>query len=191
MPGGGHSFRSGRTLLPFLPGQDQECPPLAGMSPSVELTSTSPEDTLAIARALGAALRPGDVVALTGDLGAGKTLFCKGVGEALGIPPDRIVSPTFTIVTEHAGPVPLTHIDVYRLAGAREADEIGMRELLSGDGVCLVEWAEKIGELLPTDCIQVTFTISGDDRREIAVASPDLPRFDDFRVRSQRFQPRG
>ncbi|MHB8783788.1 MAG: tRNA (adenosine(37)-N6)-threonylcarbamoyltransferase complex ATPase subunit type 1 TsaE [Desulfobacteria bacterium] len=161
------------------------------MSPSVELTSTSPEDTLAIARALGAALRPGDVVALTGDLGAGKTLFCKGVGEALGIPPDRIVSPTFTIVTEHAGPVPLTHIDVYRLAGAREADEIGMRELLSGDGVCLVEWAEKIGELLPTDCIQVTFTISGGDRREIAVASPDLPRFDDFRVRSQRFQPRG
>ncbi|MHB9060942.1 MAG: tRNA (adenosine(37)-N6)-threonylcarbamoyltransferase complex ATPase subunit type 1 TsaE [Desulfobacteria bacterium] len=153
--------------------------------------SRSPDDTLAIARALGAALRPGDVVALTGDLGAGKTLFCKGVGEVLGIPPDRIVSPTFTIVTEHAGPVPLTHIDVYRLAGAREADEIGMRELLSGDGVCLVEWAEKIGELLPTDCIQVTFTISGGDRREIAVASPDLPRFDDFRVRSQRFQPRG
>ena len=154
-------------------------------------TSNSPDDTLAIARALGAALRPGDVVGLTGDLGAGKTLFCKGVGEALGIPPDRILSPTFTIVTEHAGPVPLTHIDVYRLAGAREADEIGMRELLSGDGVCLVEWAEKITELLPTDCIQVTFTISGVDRREIAVDAQDLPRFDDFRARSIRFHPGG
>ena len=157
----------------------------------LRFTSNSPEDTLAIARALGAVLRPGDVVALTGDLGAGKTFFCKGVGEALGIPPDRIVSPTFTIVTEHAGPVPLTHIDVYRLSNAREADEIGMRELLPGDGVCLVEWAEKIEELLPTDCIQVTFTISGDDRREIAVAAPDLPRFDDFRARSIRFQPGG
>ncbi len=157
----------------------------------LRFTSNSPEDTLAIARALGAALRPGDVVALYGDLGAGKTLFCKGVGEALGIPPDRIVSPTFTIVTEHAGPVPLTHIDVYRLSGAREADEIGMRELLSGDGVCLVEWAEKIAELLPTDCIQVKFIILGDDRREIAVAAPDPPRFDDFRARSQRFQPGG
>ena len=155
------------------------------------LFSGAPEDTLAIARALGGALRPGDVVGLTGELGAGKTLFCKGVGEALGIPPDRIVSPTFTIVTEHAGPVPLTHIDVYRLSGAREADEIGMRELLPGDGVCLVEWAEKIAELLPSDCIRVTFSISGDDRREIEVASPDHPGFDDFRVRSQRFQSRG
>lgn len=155
----------------------------------IRLVSNSPEETLAIARALGAALRPGDVVALTGDLGAGKTLFCKGVGEALGIPPDRIVSPTFTIVTEHAGPVPLTHIDVYRLSGAREADEIGMRELLSGDGVCLVEWAEKIEELLPTDCIRVTVTISGDDRREIAVGATDHPRFDDLRARSKRFQP--
>ncbi|HEX8043548.1 tRNA (adenosine(37)-N6)-threonylcarbamoyltransferase complex ATPase subunit type 1 TsaE [Candidatus Deferrimicrobium sp.] len=157
----------------------------------LHLGSNSPEDTLAIARALGAALRPGDVVALTGDLGAGKTLFCKGVGEALGIPPDRIVSPTFTIVTEHAGTVPLTHIDVYRLSGAREADEIGMRELLPGVGISLVEWAEKIEKLLPIDCIRVTFTISGGDRREIAVEAPDLPRFDDFRARSIRFQTGG
>ncbi len=155
------------------------------------LTSNSPAETLAIARALGGALRPGDVVGLYGDLGAGKTLFCKGVGEALGIPPDRIVSPTFTIVTEHAGPVPLTHIDVYRLAGVREADEIGMRELLSGDGVCLVEWAEKIDELLPTNCIQVRFSFSGDNRREIAIAAPDLPGFDEFRVRTIRFQRGG
>ena len=157
----------------------------------LRFTSNSPDDTLAIARELGAALRPGDVVALYGDLGAGKTLFCKGVGEALGIPPDRILSPTFAIVTEHAGRVPLTHVDVYRLAGAREADEIGMRELLSGDGVCLVEWAEKIEELLPTDCIQVRFSFPGDDRREIAIAAPDLPGFEKFRARSIRFQPGG
>jgi len=160
-------------------------------SSELHLRSESPEDTLAIARALGAGLRPGDVVALYGDLGAGKTLFCKGVGEALGIPPDRIVSPTFTIVTEHAGTVPLTHIDVYRLAGALEADEIGMRELLSGDGVCLVEWAEKIEELLPTNCVRVRFSFSGDDCREIAITAPDLPGFDEFRARSIRFQPGG
>jgi len=155
-------------------------------------TSGSPSDTAAIARALGAALRPGDVVALYGDLGAGKTLFCKGVGEALGIPPDRIVSPTFTIVTEHGGgSLPLTHVDVYRLAGPRDAEEIGMREILSGDGVCLVEWADRIEELLPTDCIQVRFSFSDGDRREIAISAPDLPGFDEFRVRSIRFQPGG
>jgi len=153
--------------------------------------SNSPADTLAIARALGEVVLPGDVVALTGDLGAGKTLFCKGVGEALGIPPDRIVSPTFVIVTEHEGRVPLLHVDAYRLETARDAEEIGIRDLLSGDGVCLVEWAEKIAELLPTDCIQVTFTISGDDRREISVAAPDHPRFIDFRARSQRFHLEG
>jgi tRNA threonylcarbamoyladenosine biosynthesis protein TsaE len=157
----------------------------------LRLTSNSPAETLAIARSLGEALLPGDVVALTGDLGAGKTLFCKGVGDALGIPPDRIVSPTFTIVTEHEGRFPLLHVDAYRLETAREAEEIGMRDLLSGDGVCLVEWAEKIAELLPTDCIQVRFTISGDDRREISVAAPDHPRFIGFRARSQRFQPEG
>ena len=155
-------------------------------------TSDSPADTLEIARALGAALRPGDVVALYGELGAGKTLFCKGVGEALGIPPDRIVSPTFTIVTEHeGGSLPLTHVDAYRLAGPKEAEEIGMREILAGDGVCLVEWADRIEELLPTDCIQVRFSFSDGDRREIVIAVRDLTGFEELRNRSIRFQPGG
>ena len=153
--------------------------------------SNSPEDTLAIARALGEVLGPGDVVALTGELGAGKTLFCKGVGEALGVPPDRIVSPSFVIATEHRGRLPFTHVDVYRLGSLREAEEIGLPETLSGNGVCVVEWAEKVAELLPTECIRVTFTISDGDRRSIEVAVPDQPRFEPFRARSQRFQPGG
>ena len=153
--------------------------------------SCSPEDTLAIARALGEVLAPGDVVGLTGDLGAGKTLFCKGVGEALGVSPDRIVSPSFVIVPEHRGRLPFTHVDVYRLDTVREAEEIGLDETFSGEGVCLVEWAEKVTQLLPTDCVRVTFTVSDGDRREIAVAAPDQPRFETFRARSQRFQPGG
>ena len=156
-----------------------------------EFLSTSPEDTLAIACALGEVLEAGDVVALTGDLGAGKTLFCKGVGEALGVPPGRIVSPSFTIVTEHRGRIPLTHVDVYRLDTLREAEEIGLSETFSGAGVCVVEWAEKVRELLPTDCVWVILAISGDDRRGITVLAPDQPRFDAFRARSQRFQPGG
>src|SRR5512139_293851 len=154
-------------------------------------SSDSPGDTLEIARALGEVLVPGDVVALTGDLGAGKTLFCKGVGEALGVPPDRIVSPSFVIATEHRGRLPFTHVDVYRLGSLREAEEIGLSETFSGDGVCVVEWAEKVTELLPTDCIRVTFTVSDGDRRSIEVAVPDQPRFEPFRARSQSFQPGG
>jgi tRNA threonylcarbamoyladenosine biosynthesis protein TsaE len=156
------------------------------------LTSASPEETITIARALGETLAPGDVVALTGELGAGKTLFCKGIGVALGIPPERVVSPSFTIVTEYEGRIPLTHVDVYRISSLREAEEIGLSETLSGrGGVCVVEWAEKVAELLPTDCIRVTFTVSDGDRREIAVAVPDQPRFEPLRARSQRFQPGG
>ncbi len=159
---------------------------------NLELLSGSPEDTLEIARRLGRSLAPGDVVALTGDLGAGKTCFCKGVGEALGISPDRIVSPTFVIVTEHEGVLPFTHVDVYRLETLREAVEIGLEEIFGGQGgVCVVEWSEKVRDLLPTDCIRVTFTIAGDDRRGITVSAPDQPRFADFRSRSQRFQSGG
>ena len=94
----------------------------------IELLSSREEETIHVGQALGNILEPGDVVALTGDLGAGKTVFCKGVGEALGIPTSRIVSPSFTIVTEHQGRLPLSHIDVYRLSSEEEALDIGLDE---------------------------------------------------------------
>ncbi len=160
---------------------------------NVSLSSRCEEDTRAIARALGAVLAPGDVVALTGDLGAGKTVFCKGLGEALGIPPDRVTSPTFTIVTEHAGRLPFRHVDAYRLSSAREAEDIGLEELFRGDGVCAVEWAEKIGILLPNDRIQVTFLFSeeGGDRRRLLVSAGDSPRFHEFLLRCRPFTTGG
>ena len=160
---------------------------------NVTLISSSEEDTRTIARALGAVLQPGDLVALTGDLGTGKTVFCKGLGEALGIPPDRIASPSFTIVTEHAGRLPLRHVDVYRLASVREAEEIGLEELLRGDGVCVVEWAEKIGILLPNDRIQVTFHFLEEDgdRRRLLVSTGDSPRFHEFLLRCRPFTTGG
>jgi len=157
----------------------------------LHLSSRCPEDTLAIARALGSCLAGGDLVALTGDLGAGKTLFCKGIGESLGISPGNITSPSFTIATRHEARLPLTHVDVYRLESVVEALEIGLDEMFAGEGVCVVEWAEKVTELLPTDCVRVTFTISDEDERAISVSAPDQPRFHGFLSRSQRFQPGG
>lgn len=157
----------------------------------VELLSSCEEDTLAIARALGEVLRPGDVVALVGDLGAGKTVFCKGVGEALGIPRDRIVSPSFTIVTEHQGTLPLRHVDVYRLSSEGEALDIGLDEVFTEDRVCLVEWAEKIRFLLPNDTIGVTFSILGGDGRRLSIEAKDDPRFWKFLSRVRSLMPGG
>jgi len=155
---------------------------------NIELVSNSPEDTLEIARLLGKVLTPGDVIALTGDLGAGKTCFCKGIGAALGISPGRVTSPTFTIATEHEGVFPLNHIDVYRLDTAREAVEIGLDEIFSGTrGVCVVEWAEKVEELLPIESIRVTFIISGDNHRKIVVSGPEQGRFTAFHESTTRF----
>ncbi|MCL2103021.1 MAG: tRNA (adenosine(37)-N6)-threonylcarbamoyltransferase complex ATPase subunit type 1 TsaE [Syntrophorhabdaceae bacterium] len=159
---------------------------------NIELVSNSAEDTLEIARLLGKTLVPGDVIALTGDLGAGKTCFCKGVGEALGISPDRITSPTFTIATEHKGRLDLNHIDVYRLDSAREAVEIGIDETLSETkGVCVVEWAEKVEQLLPSESIRVTFFLAGDDSRKITISGPQQERFAAFRKWCERFSSGG
>ena len=157
----------------------------------IELLSFCEEDTLHIARALGEILKPGDVVALTGDLGAGKTVFCKGVGEALGVPAGRIASPSFTIVTEHRGRVPFSHIDVYRLSSVEEAFDIGLDEVLSGDRVCLVEWAEKIRILLPNDCIGITFHILSSEGRRLTLSALDDPRFETFRSRILHLIPGG
>jgi tRNA threonylcarbamoyladenosine biosynthesis protein TsaE len=154
---------------------------------TIELHSSSEGDTMAIARALGAVLVPGDVVALSGELGAGKTVFCKGVGEALGIPADRIVSPSFTIVTEHPGTLPLRHVDVYRLSSEREAADIGLEEVLAGEGICLVEWAEKIAEMLPNSCIKVRFSFSEDGGRRLFIDAEDTPRMRNFVARCRGY----
>jgi tRNA threonylcarbamoyladenosine biosynthesis protein TsaE len=158
---------------------------------TMELHSGSVEDTLEIARALGSILEPGDVVALTGDLGAGKTVFCKGIGEALGIPQERIVSPSFTIVTGHEGKMPLYHVDAYRLSGEREAEDIGLDELLYGEGVCVVEWAEKIACLLPNRCIHVKFFISEVSGRTLILSAEDTRRMRDVAARFKRHLPGG
>jgi tRNA threonylcarbamoyladenosine biosynthesis protein TsaE len=155
----------------------------------VDFLSSGVEDTLSIARALGGILKPGDVVALTGELGAGKTVFCKGVGEALGISARRIVSPSFTMVTEYRGLLPLCHVDVYRLSSEEEALDVGLDEIFSEERIFLVEWAEKISSLLPNNCIRVTFSISGEDRRRISVAAKDDARFADFASRTAPLIP--
>ena len=111
--------------------------------------TNSPEETYAFAKSLGEQAKPGTVYTLTGDLGVGKTVFAQGLAKGLGIE-EAINSPTFTIVQVYdEGRLPFYHFDVYRIGDIEEMDEIGYEDYFYGDGVCLVEWAELIEELLP------------------------------------------
>jgi len=106
----------------------------------------------------GELLRPGSVVALMGDLGTGKTVFVKGVAQGLGVADDQeITSPSFVLVNEYSGRLPVYHVDLYRLHHAREVEDLGWEELISSPGVTLIEWAEKVLPLLPPERMEVHF----------------------------------
>jgi tRNA threonylcarbamoyladenosine biosynthesis protein TsaE len=131
-------------------------------------TSTSERHTREIASAFAATLQPGAVLLLSGDLGAGKTAFVKGLAEGLGISSDEVTSPTFTLVHEYrGGRLPLIHVDLYRLERA-DLDEIGLDQDLADRGVIAVEWAERMSRPL-AGAVTVTISDRGDDRREIAI----------------------
>jgi tRNA threonylcarbamoyladenosine biosynthesis protein TsaE len=132
------------------------------------IISHSAEETIAAGRAHAANLRRGDVLALCGDLGAGKTHFVKGVAAALGADA-AVTSPTFTLIHEYlGGRLPLYHFDFYRLEDEDEALKIGLDEYLDGDGVCIIEWADKFPDLLPAHTRWFRFIHRPDGARDIA-----------------------
>lgn len=132
------------------------------------MRSLSATETETEGRKLGESLRKGDVVSLRGSLGAGKTVLAKGIAEALGIT-EAIVSPTFTIVQEYSGREKLYHLDLYRLSGDDEFESMGGEEFLYPDGITLIEWSEKIDDMLPDNTIFVDITISDDGSRNIDI----------------------
>jgi tRNA threonylcarbamoyladenosine biosynthesis protein TsaE len=126
--------------------------------------------TEALGRRLGALLFPGAVVALVGQLGAGKTHFARAVAEGLGVKnPAAVNSPTFTLIHEYPARLPIYHFDAYRLAGAREFADLGVEEYFHGDGVCLVEWADRVAVTLPPEHLWVTIDVIDESRRRFEV----------------------
>ncbi len=116
----------------------------------------SPEETFALGERLGSTARPGQIYTLIGDLGVGKTVFTQGLAKGLGVK-EAVNSPTFTIVQVYEdGRLPFYHFDVYRIGDVEEMEEIGYEDYFYGDGVCLIEWANLIEELLPSDAIRIT-----------------------------------
>lgn len=132
----------------------------------------NPDETFELGKRIGEHAQKGTVISLVGDLGVGKTVFTQGLASGLGIE-EPINSPTFTIVQVYEeGRLPLYHFDVYRIGDVSEMDEIGYEEYFYGDGVCLVEWANLITEIMPDDCMEITIEkdlLKGFDYRKITI----------------------
>lgn len=143
----------------------------------VELRSISPDETIRIGRELAACLAPGDVVALVGPLGAGKTQLVKGISLGLGVPDSRLVnSPTFVLVNEYLGRMAIHHLDAYRLTRAAELEALGFEEMCAGDAVVLVEWADRAADAIPADALWIDLAVVSDNERRVTLrtASSDL-----------------
>ncbi len=149
------------------------------MSGSEEHLSSSPEETRALGEALGRQLRPGEVVAFSGDLGAGKTCMIQGVCAGLGIA-DQVNSPTFILINEYTGraggqAVAVYHFDLYRLRSETELEALGAEEYFYGQGVCLIEWPERARAALPPRRREVVLEYRGPQTRRIVLSSLSLP----------------
>ncbi len=142
------------------------------------VVTTEAAATRALGAALARAARPGDLLSLVGELGAGKTQFAKGFGSGLGVT-DTIVSPSFVLMAEYRGRLPLFHIDLFRLADASQALAGGLIDDRQGEGVTLVEWAERMADAMPAAHLDVLFEGSGDDPRRITLraGSTDYERY--------------
>jgi tRNA threonylcarbamoyladenosine biosynthesis protein TsaE len=131
----------------------------------MNVETTSPEETAALGKRLGAACEPGTIVALVGDLGAGKTRFVKGLASGLGIGEDDVTSPTFVLMSLHPGRIPLAHFDLYRLETV-DLPSLGFYDVRD-DGVTVMEWADKVDEKLLGDHVRVEFEVAGESSRRL------------------------
>jgi len=135
---------------------------------TASLATSSPEETDAAGERLGTTLGPGDVVALSGELGAGKTVFVQGLVRALGVT-SGATSPTFVLVNEYRGRLPVHHVDAYRTASLAELLDLGVEEMMDGDGVTVIEWAERLEPVLPARAVRVRIAGVGDEPRRITI----------------------
>ncbi len=134
----------------------------------MRIISDSPEQTIEVGRKLGGLLKAGDVVALMGELGAGKTCLIKGLAAGLGAAePQEVTSPSFIILKEYRGTFPLYHIDLFRLDRPEEVTALDLEEFIYGDGVCAIEWADKFPQILPPARLEVLLKVEGDTTRTI------------------------
>jgi tRNA threonylcarbamoyladenosine biosynthesis protein TsaE len=134
-----------------------------------EFLTNSPAATLSLGKKIGGCLMPGSIIALTGELGCGKTLLTRGICIGLDVPERHVNSPTFVLVNEYSGRLPVFHLDMYQLGNPADAVELGIVDYLARarSGVMIIEWAERVLEILPENILSASFTILGDRKRRI------------------------
>lgn len=135
---------------------------------TLQFTTKSAEETISLGKKIGSLLKPGDIIAMTGTLAAGKTTITKGIALALGVT-ETITSPTFCLISEYEGKMPLYHMDVYRLDGAEDFANLGADDMLYGSGVCIIEWSEKIQEEIPSKSIFLDIQTKNENERLITI----------------------
>lgn len=133
------------------------------------IITNSPDETIKLAEKLGKKLVRGDIICLTGELGGGKTTFTKGLCRAFGIEPEEVLSPSFILIKEYKGKIPLYHFDLYRIDSLLDFERLGYEEYFFGDGISVIEWAERIKKILPEEYLWIEFKILGENKRQIKI----------------------
>lgn len=139
------------------------------MVSSLKFTSRSPEETQQLGRYIGQLVQPGDIILLSGPLGAGKTCLAQGIAHGLGVK-ENPASPSYVLLREFSGRLPLYHMDLYRL-DFKEIDELGLDDYLYGRGACVIEWAEKAEALLPEEHLNIKLAYAGESARDIYIVA--------------------
>ncbi len=138
---------------------------------TVRILSRSTDQTLRLGEKLGRHLRQGDILCLEGELGSGKTTLIKGIAKGLKIAPAKVHSPTFVLMNAYEGKLPLYHFDLYRLEEIHEISSIGYEEFLYGNGIAVIEWAERLGALTPKEYLRVELKHQGENKRSIKLSA--------------------
>ena len=148
---------------------DRRRPPASSKKKNMEFIyiSTGPRDTLEAGKILGASLTPGSVIGLAGELGAGKTCFIKGMAYGINrTPEDEVTSPTFAILQEYAGSVPLYHLDAYRITGSDDLETVGLEDCMDAGGIVVIEWADRIEDALPEEHLMISIEVMSEQKRK-------------------------
>ncbi len=137
----------------------------------MKIISDSERKTREIGKAVAKNLKKGDIVCLLGDLGSGKTVLTKGIASALGVDKQEVISPTFVLIRQYAGKIPIYHFDLYRLDNPEDILNLGYEEYLFDEGISVIEWADKLGRLMPREFLKIEMRVTGEEERQLNISA--------------------